>query len=815
MHKYSFFRGLGRLLVLFSLIAGWLSVAPSVSAAPESSLRRAPAGVPVAAFTSHCTGFQVNNTYNVGPGQTNASIGSVPFKNLTAGDIVRIHYRAQPYREKIAISTSGTSTRPICVVGVPGPNGELPIVDGDGATTTNNMHYDYDGMQQRGLLTIMGEDWGDLPSYINIEGIHFRNAHPDHTFTTAAGQTRTYSSNAAAIHIQRGQHIRISGAIISESGNGLFAATSDAETLTRNLTLEYSYIHSNGTSSDQHHNTYTESIGMLYQFNRFGPPLSTSGGNNIKDRSSGTIIRYNWIEGGAHLIDLVEAEDGYELLSQQADYNTAFVYGNVMLNPVNGYRNMIHFGGDLGGDVNGAGTECGFDAGEDPTECYRKGPLYFYQNTVIFYNNGGDWNGYKTAFRLQTNEQVVSAFNNIFHVIGSGSRVSYMNRRGIANMGKNIMNRGNNILENFYGQEAGAAVNGTANISVLTDPAATGFVDAAAKNFALLASSPAVNAGQALPGGLTAVTSEYVVHQGSRARNTVGVIDYGAYELAGAAPSPGSTIGVYKDGVWYLRYTNAAGAANLQVNFGGDPSDLPVAGDWDGNGTDTIGVMRTSTGVFLLSNTNASPTVAHSPVFGNPGDTPFAGRWASDMTHDGLGVYRPSNGILYQKKQLTTGFSDFFAIFGNPGDQGVGGDWNGDGIDSIGVYRPGVQKWFMTNNGAPGGVTFSDVDFVWNIGTALAVVGDWNGDGTTTVGYYTSAGAFVLHSTNAATGTDTTFNFGPANGKPVAGKWNGSSAPAPLSASGSPVLNGVLVTGNAGSSNPGTNSIGGEDGSAD
>jgi len=96
--------------------------------------------------------------------------------------------------------------------------------------------------------------------------------------------------------------------------------------------------------------------------------------------------------------------------------------------------------------------------------------------------------------------------------------------------------------------------------------------------------------------------------------------------------------------------------------FGGDASDLPVAGDWDGDGVDTIGVYRGTTGVYFLSDSNTAPTVSYTLVFGNPGDTPFAGKWTAGATHDGVGVYRNSNGILYQKDNLTTGFSDYFAI---------------------------------------------------------------------------------------------------------------------------------------------------------
>ncbi len=260
-----------------------------------------------------------------------------------------------------------------------------------------------------------------------------------------------------------------------------------------------------------------------------------------------------------------------------------------------------------------------------------------------------------------------------------------------------------------------------------------------------------------------------------------------------AVPPQPDTIGVYNGGLFYLRNTNNTGGADINVAFGGDVSDLPVAGDWNGDGVDTIGVYRNSTGFYFLSDSNTSPAVNYTVLFGNPGDTPFAGKWTADMTHDGLGVYRNSNGILYQKKDLTTGFDDFFAIFGNPGDAGFAGDWDDNGFDSIGVYRSSNTTWYMTNNSSPSGITFSDYDFVLDTSGALTVAGDWDGDGDSTPGWLTSGGVFSLHPNNSIVGPDNVFAFGPANSLPIAGKWVASAKPA---------TGNVLAAGSASRANP-------------
>src|SRR6476659_6733585 len=62
-----------------------------------------------------------------------------------------------------------------------------------------------------------------------------------------------------------------------------------------------------------------------------------------------------------------------------------------------------------------------------------------------------------------------------------------------------------------------------------------------------------------------------------------------------------ATIGVRRGNVFHLRNSNTTGAADLALAFG-DAGDLPVVGDWDGNGTTTVGVWRN--GAFYLRNSN-------------------------------------------------------------------------------------------------------------------------------------------------------------------------------------------------------------------
>jgi parallel beta-helix repeat protein len=328
--------------------------------------------------------------YHVGPGQTYANIGDVPWESLSPGDTVFIHARPTPYREKWVVNRAGTADAPVTVRGVADGNGTLPVVEGEGATTRSQLNY---WNEERGILKIGGSNIppDGTPTYILIENLHLRRARG--AFTGRYGAS-TYSANAAGIYVEKGDHITVRNCMIEDHGNGLFVASA-----TTNMLIEGNYIFGNGNSgSIYEHNAYTEARNIMYQFNRFGPLCDGCLGNNLKDRSSGTVIRYNWIESGNRQLDLVDAEDSAAIVADPA-YLETFVYGNVLVEPDGaGNSQIVHFGGDSGA-----------------TEIYR-GTLYFWNNTVVSTRSGNT-----TLLRLSTNAQTAEVRNNIVYVTATGN----------------------------------------------------------------------------------------------------------------------------------------------------------------------------------------------------------------------------------------------------------------------------------------------------------------------------------------------------------------------------------------------------------
>src|SRR5437870_5340998 len=104
---------------------------------------------------------------------------------------------------------------------------------------------------------------------------------------------------------------------IDGCGDGIsFASGKDDATTSPDILLQNCSVSGNGViNSDRQHNVYTEAVGTVVQFNWFGRLRFGAIGNNIKDRSAGTVIRYNWVEGGAHALDLVDAEDSTQVVA--------------------------------------------------------------------------------------------------------------------------------------------------------------------------------------------------------------------------------------------------------------------------------------------------------------------------------------------------------------------------------------------------------------------------------------------------------------------------------------------------------------------
>jgi hypothetical protein len=219
-------------------------------------------------------------------------------------------------------------------------------------------------------------------------------------------------------------------------------------------------------------------------------------------------------------------------------------------------------------------------------------------------------------------------------------------------------------------------------------------------------------------------------------RNSTGAVTNFFYGNPGDLPISGdwdgdgdATPGLYRqsDGFFYSRNSNTTGVADAEC-FAGDPSDVPVAGDWDGDGDDNLGIYRPSEQRFYLFTTTCtgSPMGAAqiSFLFGNPGDKPVAGDWDGDGI-DEVGLHRESTGFFYWRNTLDTGIASDEIFFGDPGDRFVSGDWGVvDGKETPGLFRPSDVTFYFRHTLTQG---VADSQFTWTGAASswLPVAGDF------------------------------------------------------------------------------------------
>jgi hypothetical protein len=253
------------------------------------------------------------------------------------------------------------------------------------------------------------------------------------------------------------------------------------------------------------------------------------------------------------------------------------------------------------------------------------------------------------------------------------------------------------------------------------------------------------------------------------------------------APTP---VGVFEfnTATWKLRHSTSAGAPDVRPFAYGSPSSAPVWGDWDSDGAFTVGVVEVVPnpyvpgGIPLLrwqlkdSNTPGAPDVTF--LYGKRGDVPVVGDWDGDGTFT-VGVFEPDTAVWKLKNSNQPGAPDLAFAYGQAGDTPVAGDWDGDRVTTVGVVRAGAVSltWLLRNANSAGAPEIAP--FAYGAMEDTPVVGDWDGDRITTAGVFDPASAtWKLRNRNAAGAPDVApFAYGdfPDRSRPVLGAYGPGS----------------------------------------
>ncbi len=261
-------------------------------------------------------------------------------------------------------------------------------------------------------------------------------------------------------------------------------------------------------------------------------------------------------------------------------------------------------------------------------------------------------------------------------------------------------------------------------------------------------------------------------------------------QLGSAGPSApvGATMAMFRpsNGYMYLKNRLISDFAD-QDFFYGLTGDVPIAGDWDGDGIDTPGIYRNVNGVmtFFLINNNTGGFADISFAFGGVGDIPIAGDWDGNGTVT-CGVYRPGVQTFFLRNALAGGNPDLVVTItgAQATDYPIAGRWTAtSNITGLGLYRPSTGRFLLKNanvSGAP------DADFVMTTTGEFvaAVAGDWTRQGFSAIGVVVNLGGtiqFQLRNSNTSGVADIRVNYGTAGDIPLIGNWDGQPKPPPVS----------------------------------
>ncbi|MBI5424193.1 MAG: hypothetical protein HZA32_08890 [Opitutae bacterium] len=452
--------------------------------------------------------------YHVGPGQQFTSLAQVPWSTLAAGNTVRIHWRAEAYKEKLLLSARGTAEKPIKIEGVAGPNGQLPVIDGTGATAAANIGYApwFGDVMERSLIAVArnaAQPSAYKPGYLVISNLELTMSgaqNPMPSYVKPDGSTATYYSSAGAIFLYGAEHVTIRDCEIHDTPNGIVAASGSSEaTLTRDVIVDRCWLYHAGKGGSYNgSNLLTEAIGLTVQFSRLDRGLNGSNTPNVLDRSAGVVVRYNRIEGGANLLSFIEPVSAPALIVADPSFATTHVYGNILRNGGGDYgtdgSTLIRYGGDWSNAAN-----------------FRAGTLHFHHNTVVM--DSQRWS--TSLFNLTLAAAQVVANNNVVHRVKSGAGPF-----DLINSGRAIALGRNWTTSNVT--VGGNAVGGTALVLKGANP---GFVNLATGDLHPAAGSPLLDAAQPLPAGALPVEFEYLPEADGQPRTTQGAApDLGALE---------------------------------------------------------------------------------------------------------------------------------------------------------------------------------------------------------------------------------------------------------------------------------------------
>jgi hypothetical protein len=229
-------------------------------------------------------------------------------------------------------------------------------------------------------------------------------------------------------------------------------------------------------------------------------------------------------------------------------------------------------------------------------------------------------------------------------------------------------------------------------------------------------------------------------------------------------------IGVFWNGFWFIDINgNRLWDRDDLVAKLGTVDDQPVVGDWDGDGKDDIGI-------FGPVWPNDEQAIEQDPGLPDPANR-LAHRPKNtpprlDEATDGSRIMR-----LTSAGKARADLIDHVFRLGGHEDFAIAGDWNGSGIRTIGVFRDGSWRLDVNGNGR---WDTEDVQVTFGKNGDVPVVGDFDGDGIDEIGVFRDGRWTIdINGNRELDAQDFVFQLGDASDLPVVGDFDGDGTDEP------------------------------------